>query len=362
MAKQFSFSIVGGAGFRAQFYLRIAKALPERFHISGMVVRNEKKGLEIEQKWNVITYRSVEKLLQHENPDFVVVSVSKTAATEVLIQLGEIGIPTLAETPPAPSLEELLFLHEKLSKTKARIQSAEQYHFQPLHAARLEIIRSGKLGRVNQATISISHFYHGISLMRKMLGIGFEEATIKAMRFESPILSGPNRNGPPQEEKMEMSQRDMAWVQFDGKLGVYDFTKNQHRSWIRSNHLSVRGERGEIFDRHVNTMIDYKTPLHLDLKRVNKGEEENLEGNYLEGILAGETWVYRNPFAPARLYDDEIAIATALEKMGEYARGGAYFYSIAEASQDHYLGLMIEKAIKTGEAVKAVRQHWWEGR
>ncbi|WP_042459941.1 Gfo/Idh/MocA family protein [Neobacillus dielmonensis] len=355
-----SFSIIGGAGFRAQYYLRIAQALPEQFRVCGMVVRDEHKGRDLEQKWDVTTYRNLGLLLEHETPDFVVVSVSRHAAVDYLLQLGELGIPVLAETPPAPSVEELVILHEKLTCKGAKVQVAEQYHLQPMHQARLSLIEKGRLGNVTQTTVSISHFYHGVSLIRKMLGIGFEDAVIRGMRFESPIMAGPDRSGPPREEKLINAERDLAWLDFGGKLGIYDFTKDQHRSWIRSNHLSVRGDHGELFDNRLLVLEDFSTPLYLELKRVNRGEEENLEGHYLEGILAGERWVYRNPFIPARLYDDEIAIASCLMKMADYAAGGPSFYSLPDASQDHYLGLMMEKVICTGEIVKTVRQPWVE--
>ncbi|WP_462409905.1 Gfo/Idh/MocA family protein [Neobacillus sp. Marseille-QA0830] len=352
--------MIGGAGFRAQYYLRIAQALPDFFRVSGMVVRDVHKGSGLEEKYHVATYRSLEQLLEKEEPDFAVVAVSKPAAPDYLLRLGKLGIPVLAETPPAPSIKELIQLHEQLTCKGAKIQVAEQYHLQPLHQARLSVIQSGRLGNVTQATVSISHFYHGVSLIRKMLGIGFEDAVIRGMRFEAPIVAGPDRSGPPKEEKLINAERDLAWLDFGGKLGIYDFTKDQHRSWIRSNHLSVRGDRGELFDNRLSVLDDFSTPLYLDLKRIDKGEEENLEGHYLEGILAGERWVYRNPFIPARLYDDEIAIASCLVKMAEYAAGGPSFYSLPEASQDHYLGLMMEKAIGTGEIVKTARQPWAE--
>lgn len=32
-----------GAGWRSEFYLRIMKAMPERFEITGMVIRNPEK-------------------------------------------------------------------------------------------------------------------------------------------------------------------------------------------------------------------------------------------------------------------------------------------------------------------------------
>ncbi|MFL6561174.1 MAG: Gfo/Idh/MocA family oxidoreductase, partial [Bacillus sp. (in: firmicutes)] len=141
-----SFSIIGGASFRAQYYLRIAQALPDQFRVCGMVVRDQAKGQLLEQKWNISTYRNLAQLLENENPDFVVVSVSGSAVPEYLLKLGELGIPALAETPPASSIEGLVALHEKLTCKGAKVQVAEQYHLHPIQEARLSIIHSGRLG------------------------------------------------------------------------------------------------------------------------------------------------------------------------------------------------------------------------
>ena len=56
---------------------------------------------------------------------------------------------------------------------------------------------------------------------------------------------------------------------------------------------------------------------------------------------------------PARLSDDEIAIATCLESMKRYLETGKSFYSLAEASQDHYLSLMIEEAARSGRTLES---------
>jgi hypothetical protein len=200
--------------------------------------------------------------------------------------------------------------------------------------------------------------YHGVSLIRKMLGVGFEPVTIRAMRFGTRLVQGPTRSGPPLNDGLISVSRDLAWLDFGGCLGIYDYTKDQHRSWVRSNHLSVRGTHGEIFDRRVLIQQEDTTPLELELKRINKGELENQEGYFLKGYICGEQWLYDNPFAPARLYDDEIAIASCLQRMADYTFGGPEFYSLAEASQDHYLGMMIERAIQTGETIAAEPQIW----
>ena len=64
-------------------------------------------------------------------------------------------MPVLAETPPAPDLKGLIQLSKDLPGN-ARVQVAEQYPFQPLHAARLALARSGKLGEITQAQISVA--------------------------------------------------------------------------------------------------------------------------------------------------------------------------------------------------------------
>ena len=92
--------------------------------------------------------------------------------------------------------------------------------------------------------------------------------------------------------------------------------------------------------------------------RQDTGQNGNLEGYYHRGILAGSEWLYTNPWMPARLSDDEIAIATCLDKMAQYVAGGPSFYSLAEAAQDHYLSLLMQQALETSQVVHSTQQVW----
>lgn len=311
----------------------------------------------LEQKLHVTTYRTLDDMLRNTNPLFVLVSVSKSASLAQLNALADREVPVLAETPPAADLEGLNQLYLRTLK-EARIQVAEQYALQPAHAARLVLVQSGKLGRVSQAQVSVSQDYHAMSLIRKLLGLQFENAVIMARRFISPIVAGPTRQGPPTEEKIIEIPQTIAYLDFGDKLAVYDFATDQHRSWIRSNRVLVRGDRGELNNNRLKYLKDFSTPVTLDLLRQDTGQEGNMEGYYHRGILAGEEWVYRNPFAPASLSDEEIAVATCLAKMAEYAQGGPSFYSLAEAAQDHYLGLMVAQAVAQGTPVRTTFQTW----
>jgi predicted dehydrogenase len=350
------FGIVGG-GWRAGFFLKIAQELPDRFGVCGVVTRSAEKGQALERQWGVKTYRTVAELLKQESPGFVVVSVLREVAPGFIEELAKNGVPVLSETPPCLDLDGLLRLN-KLTEAGAKIQVAEQYPLQPLLSSQIAVANSGMLGRISETQVTLCHDYHAVSLIRKLLGIGFENAEISAYTFASPVIDGPDRNGEPTEEKKVDVVQTIARFDFGDRLAVYDFTKGQYFSYIRSKRLLVRGDRGEICDDGVKYLKDFKTPVEMHFKRMNAGENGNHEGYYLKGLLLGDEWVYKNPFAPCRLSDDEIAVALCMEKMGRFVAGGPEFYSLREASQDHYLHLMMRKAVETGEKTRTVTQPW----
>jgi len=354
--KTIHYALVGG-GWRAEFYLRIARELPERFTIDGLVVRDPAKAEALSKAWGVRTYRTVEALLRETSPQFVVTCVSWEANPPLIHELAARGVAVLSETPPAPDVERMGRLYG-LVQGGARIQVAEQYIYQPHHAARLALTASGVLGKISQAQVSAAHGYHGVSLIRHFLGIGYGNARITARRFTSPLVAGPDRSGPPKEERLIQSSQTIAWLDFGDRLGVYDFTGDQYFSWVRGQRLLVRGERGEIINEQASYLRDYLQPIEVTFRRSMAGANGNLEGFYLKGILAGDNWFYRNPFIPGRLTDDEIAIATTLTKMAEYAEGGPEVYPLAEACQDRYLDTMIEQAAKSEQTVETQTQPW----
>lgn len=350
------FGFVGG-GWRTEAYLNVAQAMPDSLAVTGMVVRDAGKGAELEAARGVSTFRTIDEMLEATSPDYVVTSVPWPVNPQSLKTLSAAGVPALSETPPAPDLEGLLEVYQ-LVVGGARIQVAEQYSFQPLNAARLALASSGRLGTISQAQVSVAHGYHGISLMRRLLGIGFENCTISGRSFTSPLVAGAGRDGPPTEEKLADSHQQLLQFDFGDRLGVFDFTGDQYFSWIRNERLLVRGERGEIIDESATWLANFETPITADFVRSEAGQRGNLEGHHLKGIQLGSEWIYNSPCGTARLADDEIAIATCLLGMGQYLRGGPEIYSLAEACQDHYLVLLGAQAIEAGTTVASQTQPW----
>ena len=69
--------------------------------------------------------------------------------------------------------------------------------------------------------------------------------------------------------------------------------------------------------------------------------------------------VWRNPFLGLRLMDEEIAIAQMLVATAAWARDeGPAPYPLAEACQDHLIGLAIDEAMATGQRVTTSREAW----
>jgi hypothetical protein len=292
-----AFALIGG-GWRAGFFERVAGALPDRFRLTGRYSIRAPAG-----------DASLDELLAAE-PAFVVLAVPRDATPVLLTELAERGVAVLAETPPAPDVDGLRAL-ARLSKFGSRIQVAEQ--------------------------------------------------SITARRFDSPIVAGPDREGPPSSERVISVEQVIATFDFGDRLGILDFTDEQYFSWIRGLRMLIRGERGEIDGHVVRWLADAGTPVHLMLERHDAGHDGNLEGLYLEGITAGAEWVYRNPFAPARLTDDEIAVATCLARMSEAIDGGPDVCSLADAVQDRYLDLLVAQSVASGLPVRAAGHLWDAG-
>ncbi len=352
----FSFGLIG-AGWRSEFYLRIARDLPEQFPLVGVVVRNPEKRARLASDWSVPVFGTAEELLTEGRPDFVVTSVSWIANLPLLEFFSKRVVPILSETPIGTELSDLHRVSDLVS-AGARIQVAEQYLFQPLHAARLALVRAGRLGTVYEADVSIAHGYHGVSLLRHFLQVGFRLPRVSARRFASQVVNGPDRGGVPTERRIIESERTIAQLDYGDRLGIFDFTGDQYFSWIRSPRLLVRGEEGEINQTTVRLLHNVYTPFQFDLVRRDAGHSGNLEGYAHQAICGGGEILYQNPFPGMRWSDDEIAVATSLSKMASYIANGEPFYSVAEACHDRYLDLLIAESVASGREASGKPQPW----
>lgn len=339
--------IIGG-GWRADFFMRIAKQLPG-FSIAGVLRRSPEKAQQTQQQHGVPAFHTLEDFLQAK-PDFVVLAVPRSVVLKQLEALFQRQVPVLVETPPAANTEELAQLWQLYTSQKPVVMVAEQYFCQPYHSANLSLIQSGLLGQVHSASNGMMHGYHGISMLRKVLGIGMENAYIHGKTYPYSITQTCGRDGPITTGGLAQATRQAYTFQFEsGKLAFWDFSDEQYFSYIRQRHFSVQGTRGEICDYDYHYLNEDNTPVSLRLQRDELGQYSNLEGYGLRGLCLGGKTVYQNPFPGTRLNDDEIAIATLMQNMVDHiVQGTPLLYPLKDALQDSYLALCLEAAFTEG--------------
>lgn len=316
-----TFAIIGG-GWRSEFYLRIAKALPEIFSVAGVFVRREEQRNYIAEKYAVKTFADINELLT-ESFDFIVNCVSYAKVTDLSIELADKGFFVLSETP-ALKAPEGLHAYE-------RIQVAEQYHQKGTYQAIKSIINSGVLGEIQHINLSVGHDYHAMSMLRFL----FDDYTAPEKLFDlnlpDNMVTSHGRGGEG-EHKLKKTTQRLIGFRFGEKVGLYDFNGEQYFSPIRRDRLLIRGTKGEICDNKVRFFNDdgKLTEGEIVLKQAGL-----LEGFYNDRIVFYDKVLYDFPFKHARLSEEECAIAKCLVGMKNYIDTGEEFYSYKKAYEDY---------------------------
>ncbi|WP_208298710.1 Gfo/Idh/MocA family protein [Streptomyces liangshanensis] len=353
-----------GTGWRSEFFVRLARALPGRLTVVGVVSRSAERAAEVEAAWGVPVHRSVEALMagtegSDVRPEFVIPSVPWDATPGVTKELAALGVPVLAETPPAPDADGLRDLW-RATGASGLVQVAEQYPLMAGHAARLRLVRDGVIGDVTSVQLSSTHLYHAVSLIRHLLGVGFDPVTVTARAFTAPLADPLSRDGWTDDLTPRDAETCLAFLDFGGgRAGLYDFTDNQWWNPLRARRMVVRGSLGEIVDDQVIRMADPRTPVESPLVRRLTGTDLNLEGRELHHISFDGRVVYRNEYVGAQLSEDDLAVVDLLCRTGAWVRGeGPEPYPLAEGCQDHLISLAIQESVRTGRAVTTEREAW----
>lgn len=348
-----------GSGWRAEFYIRIAQALPDQFELTKVLIREKEKGERFGRLHKVEVVNTIEEL-ERDHPDYVVLAIKRGIISGYLPKLFERGIPVLCETPPGEDLDALNSVWKSFLKYDAKIQIAEQYFAQPLYSAWECAVSQGKIGRVENINISSLHGYHGASIIRRFLDVGFENLILYGKRFWFDVTETYGRDGMAFDGEIFSCSRDRLTMEFEsGKVAYFDFSDPaQYHSFIRTRQLTVQGVRGEIDDMTIRYLTEENIPVTQKLNRIDLGVYGNQEWAHY-GIMLGEEFLYRNPFRNARLNDDEIAVASCMMKMGEYLRTGKEFYSLKDALQDMYICLKMDEALANpNREIRTETQIW----
>lgn len=343
---------VAGNGWRAMFFVRAAKNLPERFELTGVLCRTREKAEAFERENGVKAFWQLDDLLETK-PDFVVSCVTKKAISALTMQLLERDVHVLSETPLAIDVDTLGKMLETRRRSGAVLSMAEQYFLYPGHQARLAVVKKGLIGQVQNVWMSMMHDYHGISMLRAFLGEESGPVEIRARKLITPIVLTGGRGGYITDGEIENEYRVLAQLDFGGgRMGLYDFAGSQYHSAIRSNHLRVIGTRGEIFDDEVCFLRQSNRPAKERLV----WHRDEITGTVRSIDFDGEC-VYQNPFRwDVAMTEDDIAVCHVLMRMSAEIAGGEAHYPYC--FRDSYMAIVMSGAAENDETVTADALAW----
>ena len=321
-----NYVIIGG-GWRAEFYLRIAKAIPEKFNVSSICVRNPERRQYIAEKFNVKVFSSIEESLR-EHFDFIVNCINKENISDLSVTLADMGYYVLSETPVMKKFEQ--------GHCYEKIQVAEQFHLKGTYRALKKIIDAGVIGTVNHIRLSVAHNYHAMSLFRFLLEDYEKPNLIGTYLLNDAMVRTHGRIGEFEEKTEELTHQQIKIYQFKNATVIYDYNVEQYFSPIRKDSILIRGTRGEI----ENTQVRY---LNADDKSVCSNIKTEtaglLDGFYYDKITFNDKILFEFPFKEARLSEEEIAIAQCLTDMSKYIKTGKELYAYKRAYEDYiYFG------------------------
>lgn len=350
--------VVIGSGWRSTVFLRLAELLPEQLEVVGVVTRREERGREMSARWATPSFRSLAEAAARR-PDFVVPLVPREVMADSVREAVSLGLPVLAETPPTTDAESLHRLWRDVGGS-GLVQVAEQYPRYPGHAARIRLATEGTLGTVGEVQVSSTHDYHAVALVRALLGGVVGEATVHAHVATAPLADPVDRDGWSGGTAVRRARRVLAHLELgDGLTGLYDFTDNQWHNPLRTRRVVVRGSLGELVDDQVVRLVDSRTVVTSRLERRQTGVDLNLEGMDLDHVSLDGRVLWRNRWQGTRLADDELAVADLLADTAAWVLGdGPQPYPLAEACQDHLIGLAIAEAVGTGRGVRVPAPPW----
>lgn len=345
-----TFALIG-SGFRAQMFLDVARALGTVSCV-GAVVRTPRT-------LAVPTFGSLDACVAAARPDFVLTTTPWSVTPAVVVQAVERGLPVLAETPPAPDLEAMRALWAAVGGS-GLVQVAEQYLMMPAHAARAAVVAGGAIGTPTQVHVSSTQQYHAVSLVRGYLGAGRGPVTARASRTTAPLVSPLDRGGWTDDPVEHPTTTTLATLDLGpGRSALYDYTEQQTRNQLRSRRLLVRGSAGELQDDAVVRLAGPRTLVRTPLLRRQSGHDLDLLGFDTEHITFDGSVVYRNPYVGQRWMDEEIAVATLLERTAAWVHGeGPEPYPLAEGLHDQQVALAVERSADLDAPVTTSSEGW----
>ena len=156
--KELRFAIIG-TGFWAQYQLAGWREL-EGVRCVALCNRTREKANQLAERFGVPeVYQDAERLLDHENLDFVDIITNVETHPEYVNMAAKRGIPVICQKPMAPSLEMARQMVENCKAKHTPFFVHENWRWQAPIRAFKEVLASGRLGKLIRGRIDYANSF-----------------------------------------------------------------------------------------------------------------------------------------------------------------------------------------------------------
>jgi choline dehydrogenase-like flavoprotein/predicted dehydrogenase len=293
-AAQLKIGFVGAGQRISDLYFPIIEAQPEKYKMVGFTARSSGGAHRFESKTGICSFASARDLVERARPDLLIVAVSDRMSESTILNLLDLNVPILAETPLAWSAAAVRKIIDKATANRVTVGVAEQFPLLPLEQFRQQLIKAGVFGDV-YATFNNFHSYsyHGIAQLRRYLKGKPIHARSSDFDFEPGI---------------KLQTGSVAFD--DGAVLVHHYADaHPWKSVCLCGTLgSMQDYEIRLGDRTVLVARKEQSPAHL----------ESLSADLPD--IGNVTW--SNPFVAHAFTDEQIAVAATLDSVSHSVRDG----------------------------------------
>lgn len=296
---------VGGGDRVRSIYAPAMQALSHEADICGAVTASDAGAERLADLtgWSVGT--DLDALIRDKNPELLIVAVPPDQIDWFYPVMADRGIPLLLETPFCWNERAGRKLLSKIENHNALVGIAEQFPFLPEIRLQKKMISLGLIGDITSVVNDFAVFdYHGIGLMRELLGRDRQPQSAQAVR--SHMVS------------------DECWMRGtvtfdDGSFFIHrfspDYEKSPHRNAPR---MITYGSSGTLLPGEARFAAGTGPAMVSTFQRFE--DAAGLKAIRVEMPDGVVEWT--NPLAGHNLNDEQIAVGCLVQAMVRAVRDG----------------------------------------
>ncbi len=315
-----------GAGQRIEkIYLPILNKLSDRYEIVGFTTPSTLRAQKITSKTGIPAFSSAGDLVEKQKPTFLISAVSSNFNEQTLLNLVDLKVPILTETPFAWSVSTGEKILRKAKANQVNIAVAEQFPYLPLEQFKKKLIELEIFGDIYAAYNDFSTYsYHGIAQLRQY----FQAKPVRVRSLNYDFGLDPN---------LESQQQ---WSNVQWQLGSVTFENGAALFHHYSNHYTVSdlgfpqtirlyGNSASMVDHDIRC-VSPKTGEVKVIQAVRKSNQVGKLASIEADLPDIGKIIWRNPYENHDFTDEQIAVATIIDGMADSIRTGSSVLYSAE--------------------------------